>query len=66
MCNILIYFIIGAIISILTSLYYTSKWSDRKIEEGSIIIYLVFCTILWPIVLVILFINIIKFVVKRY
>ena len=66
MCNILIYFTIGAIISILTSLYYTSKRSNRKIEEGSIIIYLFICTILWPIGLVILFINIIKFIAKRY
>ena len=42
------YFSIGVILSVLTWLYYTSKWCKREINEGHILAYLPVCTILWP------------------
>ena len=39
---VLIYLVIGAIVSVLTWLYYTSNWSNREIHEGHVIVYLLF------------------------
>ena len=45
---IFVYITIGVIISVLTWLFYTSKWCKRKISEDTILVYLPICTILWP------------------
>lgn len=46
---ILIYIAIGAFISVLTWLYYTSKWCKRQIPEDALIVYLPLCTVAWPV-----------------
>ena len=49
---VFIYLVIGAIVSVLTWLYYTSNWCNREIHEGHVIVYLLFCTLLWPLCII--------------
>lgn len=46
-----IYIGIGVAFSVGSWLFYTSKWSKRKIDEGIVVAYLPVCTVLWPLLI---------------
>ena len=46
---LLIYTFIGAVVSVLSWMYFTSNWCKRNVGEGDIAVYLPLCVVVWPI-----------------